>query len=73
MKYPNETPLRLWAASPLAARLGVDKKWLVSEADAGRIPGVAAGRTWLFDPVAVESVLLRRARERGLEEASGNE
>ena len=44
-------------------RHGVEAQWLIEEASAGRIPGVPAGRTWLFDPDAVEAVLLMRAQQ----------
>lgn len=53
----------LWGASAMARRLGVKPGWLADEAEAGRVPGVRAGTTWLFDPEAVESVLLAKARE----------
>ena len=46
----------------LARLLGVPTRWLRAEAEAGRIPGLAAGSTWLFDADLVECVLAERAR-----------
>lgn len=46
----------------MARRLGVDRKWLRQQAEAGLIPGVSAGKTWLFDIGAVEQVLRERAK-----------
>ena len=63
MTPTNLDPPRLWPASSLATQYGVDARWLIEEASAGRIPGVPAGRTWLFDPEAVELALLERARK----------
>jgi hypothetical protein len=62
MKSTPHDPPRLWPASSLAVRLGVSPRWLIEQAIAGRLPGVPAGRTWLFDPEAVELSLLERAR-----------
>lgn len=50
-----------------ATRLGVPAAWLRSEAQAGRVPHLRAGRRILFNPVAVERVLL----ERAIREAQG--
>ncbi|MCE9591711.1 MAG: helix-turn-helix domain-containing protein [Planctomycetes bacterium] len=47
--------------SAMARLLGVKTKWLREEAGAGRIPSVAAGDTFLFDPDTVEAVLRQRA------------
>lgn len=44
-----------------ATRLGVPAAWLRSEAQAGRVPHLRAGRRILFNPAAVERVLLERA------------
>ena len=46
----------------MARWLRVPVKWLAGEADAGRVPCIRAGKTFLFDPDAVEAVLLKRAR-----------
>lgn len=48
----------------LARQLGVPAAWLRSEAAAGRVPVLRAGRRWLFDTDAVEQVLRERAREQ---------
>lgn len=63
MKINPKNPSRLWPAGSLATRLGVKSRWLIEEAAAGRIPGVRADHTWLFDPEVVERILLERARE----------
>lgn len=47
----------------MARYLGVPVGWLKSEADAGRIPHLKAGRSYLFNPEAVEAVLAKRAAE----------
>lgn len=45
----------------MGRRLGVDPKWLCEELRAGRLPGVLAGKTALFNPDVVERILLERA------------
>ena len=45
----------------LAEHTGIAATWLQSEADGGRIPSLLAGRRRLFNPAAVERVLLDRA------------
>lgn len=45
-----------------ASRVGVPVKWLRSEAKAGRIPFVQAGRRMLFKASQVTDELERRAR-----------
>ena len=62
--------IRLPRLLPLAAtarRLRVPARWLRKEAEADRVPHVKADTELLFDPLAVEDVLLRRARELPLE------
>jgi hypothetical protein len=49
----------------MARSLGVPVKWLRAEAQAGRIPGLRADTTWLFDADLVERVLAERARQEG--------
>jgi excisionase family DNA binding protein len=45
-----------------ASRLGVTKKWLKEEVEAGRIPAIKAGTRYLFNPVVVTDVLAQRIR-----------
>ena len=45
----------------LARRLRLPAAWLEAEAKAGRIPCLRAGRRTLYNPEAVERVLLERA------------
>ena len=45
----------------IAARYSVPAKWIIAEADAGRIPCLRAGGELLFDPVAVERAFVKRA------------
>ncbi|MCE9589088.1 MAG: helix-turn-helix domain-containing protein [Planctomycetes bacterium] len=55
-----------------ARRLGVPVAWLRSEAQAGRVPHLRAGRRWLFDPDVVARVLDDRAKAgtgKGVERA----
>lgn len=47
----------------MARRLGVTQTWLRSEADAGRVPCLRAGRRYLFAAAAVESILAARAAQ----------
>lgn len=44
----------------LAARLRLPKSWIKSEADAGRLPHIKAGRHIRFSFEAVEAALLER-------------
>jgi hypothetical protein len=53
---------KLLPAAAMGRRLGVDPKWLCAELRAGRLPGVEAGKTALFDPEVVERLLAERAR-----------
>ncbi len=48
----------------MARRLGVTVRLLKGEAEAGRLPHVKAERSFLFNPDAVERVLLDRAQEQ---------
>jgi hypothetical protein len=54
---PKETfrPLRT-----VARQLGVPSAWLKAEAEAGRVPVLRAGRRFLFNPEAVQQILLKR-------------
>lgn len=60
MTDEHKKPLYLGA---MARRLRIPAKWLRSEAEAGRIPHLRAGSTFLFDPEAVENIVLHRLRE----------
>lgn len=55
------SPPKLLAAGAMARRLRVPVGWLRDEAAAGRIPHLKADRQLLFNPEAVEDVLLKRA------------
>lgn len=52
---------KLFSLARMARRLGVSQKWLREEARAARVPCLAAGRDFLFEPSAVESALAERA------------
>lgn len=54
-------PCRLLPLSRMARRLHVTVAWLRSEAEAGRVPCLRAGRCYLFSPVAVELAISQRA------------
>jgi adenylosuccinate lyase len=58
---------KLLPANLMARRLRVTLAWLRAEADAGCIPALKAGDRYLFDPEAVERVLLRRAQANAQE------
>jgi len=58
----NTSETELIDAGRLARRLRVPAGWLRAEAEEGRIPGVRAGSTWLFDGRRVERILAERAR-----------
>ena len=53
---------RLVPLNIVARRLHVPVRWLIEEAEAGRIPCLRAGKSFVCDPTAVESILLERAR-----------
>ena len=55
---------KLLLIGPTARRFRVPVAWLRQEAEAGRVPHLKAGRVLLFDPEAVEAVLLDRAQRR---------
>jgi hypothetical protein len=56
---------KLLPTGPTARRLRVPVKWLRDEAEAGRVPALKAGKVFLFDAEAVETVLRERARRGG--------
>jgi hypothetical protein len=53
---------RLLTTSAMARRLRVPVRWLRAEAEADRIPHVQAEKIFLFDAIAVEQNLLKRAQ-----------
>lgn len=57
-----DTNRSLLPLNVVARRLRVPLRWLVAEAEAGRVPSLRAGRAFLVDPEAVENALLERAR-----------
>jgi hypothetical protein len=59
------TERRLLPAGPTTRLFRVPAKWLREEAIAGRVPHLRAGKAFLFDPKAVEQVLLERAQQWG--------
>ena len=56
-----ETEIKIVNVVGLSRRLRLPADWLKAEAQAGRIPCLRAGRRTLFNPDAVERVLLERA------------
>lgn len=56
-----------------ASRLGVPSSWLRTEALAGRVPYLRVGRRLLFNPAAVEGVLLDRASQEAKGIADAND
>jgi len=59
----DRTPPSLLPLNVVARRLRVPVRWLLAEAEAGRVPCLRAGAAVLCDPDAVEQVLLARARQ----------
>jgi len=53
----------LLPANRTARFFRVPLAWLKAEAEAGRIPCLRADKAILFDPEAVEAVLVERARQ----------
>ena len=53
---------RLLTTGPMARRLRVPVRWLKAEAEAERVPHLKADTVLLFEPDAVERVLVERAR-----------
>lgn len=46
----------------LSRRLGLPAAWIKTEAEAGRIPSLRAGRRLMFNPDVVERILIDRAK-----------
>lgn len=59
----NEISIKPLLLGAMARRARVPAKWLRAEAEAGTIPHLRAGNVLLFDPVAVEQILVQRLRE----------
>jgi excisionase family DNA binding protein len=57
----NDEKLRLIDFLAMAQRIGVSYSWLRQEVERGRLPHIKAGKIILFNPDAVEQVLLHRA------------
>lgn len=52
-----------YTLNSVASRLGIERKWLKDQADAGELPHVKAGeKSYLFDLELIASILLDRAR-----------
>ena len=51
----------LLPADRMARRLRLPCKWLIAEAEAGRLPHLKAGTKFLFVPSLIEKMLLERA------------
>ena len=51
----------LTSLSRMARRLGVTQQWLREQADAGNVPCLKAGKRYLFNPPAVEAILVQQA------------
>ena len=61
--FANDKHPKLLPLNHMARRLRVPLRWLRAEATAGRIPCLLADRAILFDPDAVDRVLLERAQK----------
>ena len=59
----EEAMSELLSLPRLARRLGITRKWLKAEADAGRLPCLNAGGRYVFDLEAVQEALAKRAAE----------
>ena len=59
----NANASTLLPLGPTAQYLRVPVGWLREEAESGRVPHLKAGNSLLFDPQAVERVLLERAKQ----------
>ena len=57
----DRPPCPLLPLNLMARRLGVPVNWLRAEAEADRVPHLKAGPRLLFNPEAVEQVLVERA------------
>jgi len=64
---PKPNP-ELLTASQMARRLRVQVRWLRDEAEAGRVPSLDVGNTFLFNEQAVTAALAERAKQFQQEE-----
>jgi len=55
------TKQNLLPLGAMARRLHVPAKWLRTEAEAGKIPHLKAGKAILYNPDVVEKLLIERA------------
>ena len=60
MIEPTTCP-ELVSDTQLARILGISAAWLRSEAENGRLPGIQAGKRFLFNVPVVERILAERA------------
>ncbi len=58
-----DTTLSFCSVGYVADRLGVPSTWLRSEAEAGRVPVIRAGKRMLMDLDAVRVALVKRSVE----------
>ena len=59
------TQAKLLPIGQTARLLRVPVRWLRAEAEAGRVPCLKADKVFLFEPEAVEAVLVEQARGNG--------
>jgi hypothetical protein len=64
------TKLRLLHVLALGRELGLPWRWLLAEANAGRIPCLRVGKALRFEPRAVELALAARAAKGEASHAS---
>lgn len=55
--------VELLTLARMARRVGVSQEWLRTEADAGRVPCLKAGKRYLFNSVAVAEALAAQAAQ----------
>ena len=53
----------IYSLRRMARRLGVTQQWLLDQADAAKGPCLKAGNRYLFNPAAVEDILLKKAAQ----------
>jgi hypothetical protein len=65
LKKGGDVMSELCSLGQMAGEIGVTQGWLRTEADAGRVPCLRAGKRYLFSPEAVFDVLARLAARPG--------